>query len=66
MSNSGAWGITPETLIDVAPSTARLVNMNHLGRALTEYRDPPVAVLFVYNCNPLATVPHQNLVRKGL
>jgi anaerobic selenocysteine-containing dehydrogenase len=28
--------------------------------------DPPIAVLFVYNCNPLATVPHQNLVRRGL
>src|SRR6185295_7831397 len=32
----------------------------------TEYRDPPVAVLFVYNCNPLATVPDQNRVRRGL
>ena len=31
--------------------------MNHLGRALTEYDDPPVNVLFVYNCNPAATVP---------
>ena len=34
--------------------------MNHLGRALTDYQDPPVSVLFVYNCNPLATMPHQN------
>ena len=40
--------------------------MNHLGRMLTEPVDPPVKVLFVYNCNPLATVPHQNLVRRGL
>ena len=40
--------------------------MNHLGRMLTEPVDPPVKVLFVYNCNPLATVPHQNLVRQGL
>ena len=30
----------------------RIVNMNHLGRALTDYDDPPVNVLFVYNCNP--------------
>jgi anaerobic selenocysteine-containing dehydrogenase len=66
MSNSGAWGITAETLIDVAAPRARVVNMNHLGRALTAYQDPRVAVLFVYNCNPLATVPHQNLVRQGL
>jgi len=42
------------------------VNMNHLGRVLTEKTNPPISVLFVYNCNPLATVPNQNLVRRGL
>jgi anaerobic selenocysteine-containing dehydrogenase len=66
MSNSGAWGVTADSMINVPEPGTRLVNMNHLGRALTEYRDPPVSVLFVYNCNPLATVPHQNLVREGL
>jgi anaerobic selenocysteine-containing dehydrogenase len=66
MSNSAAWGITAETLIGVPPQQARLVNMNRLGRALTEYDDPPVSVLFVYNCNPLSTVPDQNRVRRGL
>ena len=40
--------------------------MNHLGRALTEYDDPPVNVLFVYNCNPAATVPDQRRVLAGL
>ncbi len=40
--------------------------MNKLGRALTEFTDPPVTVLFVYNCNPLTTVPDQNRVRTGL
>jgi len=40
--------------------------MNHLGRALTEYDDPPVDVLFVYNCNPAATVPDQRRVVRGL
>src|SRR6185437_16678523 len=39
---------------------------NHLGRALTEYADPTVQMLFVYNCNPLATMPDQNRVLKGL
>ena len=39
--------------------------MNHLGRALTEYDDPPVNVLFVYNCNPAATVPDQQRVLAG-
>jgi len=40
--------------------------MNRLGRALTEYRDPPVNVLFVYNCNPVATVPDQHRIVAGL
>ena len=66
MSNSGAWGITAEKLIDVPAPAARVVNMNHLGRALTDYDNPPISVLFVYNCNPLATVPDQNRVRRGL
>jgi anaerobic selenocysteine-containing dehydrogenase len=66
MSNSGAWGIQAERLIDVPEQASRLVNMNLLGRALLDYADPPVSVLFVYNCNPLATAPDQNRIRKGL
>ncbi len=44
-----------ERVTDLEPGT-RVVNMNHLGRALTDYADPPVNVLFVYNANPAATV----------
>jgi anaerobic selenocysteine-containing dehydrogenase len=66
MSNSGAWGVAGETLIDVPAPATRIVNMNHLGRALTKFVDPVVSVLFVYNCNPLTTVPDQNRVRLGL
>ena len=33
--------------------------MNKLGRALTEFSNPPVKMLFVYNCNPAATMPDQ-------
>jgi anaerobic selenocysteine-containing dehydrogenase len=40
--------------------------MNHLGRALIEYDSPPIDMLFVYNCNPLATMPDQNRVLRGL
>jgi anaerobic selenocysteine-containing dehydrogenase len=40
--------------------------MNHLGRALLDYDDPPVHVLFVYNCNPAVTVPDQHRVLRGL
>ena len=65
MSNSASWDITRPWIAADEPET-RLVNMNHLGRALTEYDDPPVKVLFVYNCNPAATVPDQTRILKGL
>jgi anaerobic selenocysteine-containing dehydrogenase len=65
MSNSASWNIE-RAWIDAPEPDTRIVNMNHLGRALTEYDDPPVNVLFVYNCNPAATVPDQRRVIKGL
>ena len=65
MSNSASWNITRPWINSDEPDT-RLVNMNHLGRALTEYDSPPVDVLFVYNCNPAATVPDQRRVIRGL
>jgi anaerobic selenocysteine-containing dehydrogenase len=65
MSNSASWGID-RTWIDAAEPSTRVVNMNHLGRALLEYNDPPVKVLFVYNCNPAVTVPDQRRVIRGL
>ena len=62
MSNSASWNIE-RTWIGANEPDTRLVNMNHLGRALTEYRDPPVNVLFVYNCNPVGdrsrSAPHR-------
>jgi anaerobic selenocysteine-containing dehydrogenase len=66
MSNSLAFGVRAASWIETPEPTTRLVNMNHLGRALLEYRDPAVQMLFVYNCNPLATVPDQNRVLQGL
>lgn len=45
---------------------ARLINMSELGKALTEVSDPPVKALFVYNSNPAAIAPNQNLVVKGM
>jgi anaerobic selenocysteine-containing dehydrogenase len=65
MSNSASWNIERHWIASSEPDT-RLVNMNHLGRALTEYDDPPVKVLFVYNCNPVATVPDQHRIVRGL
>lgn len=66
MSNSAAYGLRAAHWIDAPEPSTRFVNMNHLGRALTEYDSPPVKVLFVYNCNPLVTMPDQNRVLKGL
>ncbi len=45
----------------------REINMNHLGRALTDpSMDPPVQALFVWNGNPAVTVPNAALIRQGL
>jgi len=45
---------------------ARIVNMAELGIALMELDQPPVQALVVYNSNPAAIAPNQNLVLKGL
>ncbi|MEO8431635.1 MAG: molybdopterin-dependent oxidoreductase [Acidobacteriota bacterium] len=65
LSNSGVWGLDSLAAANAAPSPARLVNMNRTGEALLD-RDQPVRLLFVYNCNPLATLPAQSKVRAGL
>ncbi len=44
---------------------ARVINMSQLGKALTEL-EPPVKALVVYNSNPAAIAPNQNLVLRGL
>jgi anaerobic selenocysteine-containing dehydrogenase len=65
MSNTSAWGIE-RTWIGAQEPNTRLVNMNQLGRALTEYTDPPVKALFVYNSNAAVTSPDQTRVLRGL
>jgi anaerobic selenocysteine-containing dehydrogenase len=64
MSNTEAWGIQRTWIGAPEPSTRR-VNMNQLGRVLTE-GDPPVNVLFVYNSNAAATSPDQRRILRGL
>jgi anaerobic selenocysteine-containing dehydrogenase len=45
----------------------RAINMNHLGRALTDPTlDPAVHALVVWGGNPLVTVPQSELIRRGL
>jgi anaerobic selenocysteine-containing dehydrogenase len=45
---------------------ARIVNMSLLGKALTELDQPPVKAMVVYNSNPAAVAPDQNIVLRGL
>jgi len=45
---------------------ARIVNMSLLGKALTELDKPPVKAMVVYNSNPAAVAPDQNVVLRGL
>jgi anaerobic selenocysteine-containing dehydrogenase len=44
---------------------ARLVNMSELGKALTQLDKPPVKAVVVYNSNPAAIAPNQNVVLRG-
>jgi anaerobic selenocysteine-containing dehydrogenase len=64
MSNSASWGIERTWLADAEPPT-RAINMNKIGRILTEPEGAPVNVLFVYNCNPVAILPDQRRVIRG-
>lgn len=69
----GSWSEVnvDDSVFDVGRLAAgrprRGINMNHLGRALTdESLDPPVKALFVWNGNPLVTVPSAEVTRRGL
>ena len=67
LSNSGAWkeidGMAGAA--EPEPST-RAINMNRVGAALADKGAGSVDLLFVYNANPLMTLPEQERVRKGL
>ncbi len=65
MSNTGAFDLAPDPLLSAPEPATRVINMNRVGRSLLEAQ-PPIRLLFVYNCNPLATLPQQQLVRRGL
>lgn len=65
MSNSGAYTADVAGAIAEPEPATREINMNRLGEAL-ERADPAVKLLFVYNCNPLMTMPDQERVRRGL
>jgi anaerobic selenocysteine-containing dehydrogenase len=66
MSNSGAGQLNRRALLGDVSWTTRELNMTRLGVLLTEPLDPPIKAMFVYNCNPVATVPDQRRVIEGL
>jgi len=66
LSSSPAYDVDESRLVGVPETGTRLINMNRLGRVLLEETDPPIEALFVYNANPVVTVPDQNRIVKGL
>jgi anaerobic selenocysteine-containing dehydrogenase len=70
LSSTATFGLRLEALErpDLMPSPPpRIINMIQLGRVLTDPEmRPPVKALYVYNSNPAAIVPNQDLVLRGL
>jgi anaerobic selenocysteine-containing dehydrogenase len=66
LSNSGAGKLLASKLWDTASWTTRVINMTELAKALNDPLSPRVHGIFVYNCNPVATVPDQNGILRGL
>jgi len=51
---------------DLRRGPTRALHMTRLGEGLLELDRPLVKVLFIYASNPVASVPHQTKVRRGL
>ncbi|MCA8926687.1 MAG: molybdopterin oxidoreductase family protein [Alphaproteobacteria bacterium] len=52
---------------DLAPAGTRTINIVDVGRLLQDQSgDPPIRALMIYNHNPVATHPDQNLMRRAL
>jgi len=73
LSTSGAFKLNqaalmrPDLMTKALGRPARSLNMNELGKLLTDSRlTPPLKALFVYGSNPAAVCPNHNLVVEGL
>jgi anaerobic selenocysteine-containing dehydrogenase len=66
LASAPAYQVDDDRLAGKPEAPTRTINMSRLGRALLEETRPPIDVLFVYNCNPVVTIPDQNRVRRGL
>ncbi|MCB9698271.1 MAG: molybdopterin-dependent oxidoreductase [Alphaproteobacteria bacterium] len=63
---STSAGYRTDTAAITPEHRGRVVNMSHLGRLLLETSDPPIEAIWIYDCNPVATVPDQQRVVRGL
>jgi len=60
------WAALARDDLRPAGRLPRALSMTRLGEGLLDVDDPPVKALFVYGSNPLASIPHQTRVRRGL
>jgi anaerobic selenocysteine-containing dehydrogenase len=66
-SHHGRWDSNAVTHAKDCPPAPRQVNMIRLGATLTgEVSGPPIRSLFIFNCNPVATVPNSGKTVEGL
>ncbi len=66
LSTSSLWNLDVERAADAPESQARTINQNLVGQALSpESPAAPINLAFVYDHNPIATLPNQELVRAG-
>jgi len=65
LSNSGGVKFDKTKILKDFSWNTRTLNMTQLDKILNETSNPPIKAMFVYNCNPVATVPNQNNVING-
>jgi len=65
LSSSPTYATNEEFLAGRPEAETRTINMNRLGRALLE-ETPPIKAIFIYDANPVVTIPDQNRVVRGL
>jgi anaerobic selenocysteine-containing dehydrogenase len=51
---------------DLRSRQTRMLDLKRLGEGLLEIDNPPIMALFIYACNPAASVPNQKKVLHGL
>lgn len=65
-TSSGVFDVSHVSREDFRKPGTRVVNINKLGDALNELKDPPIMSLYVYISNPANVLPDQNKVLQGL